>query len=166
MVDVHTAFAVPELNDVAQNVYHCAVVFFLCIYLLFNDVQQTLLLVVEHKGVVYPAVYGVALIGTLDIVRNAQIICFLYKRKIALCGYHYNGNGVYPLVPVHKSKHLKAVHFGHYNIQQHQIYLILMSLDSCDGFLSVGSFYGVIIVFEYLSKHFTVHFGIVHDKYS
>ena len=73
VVDVHPAFAVSELHDVAQDVDHHPAVLFVFIHLLLHQAHQPPLALEQPQDVDDAPVDQKALIGPLDIVGGPQV---------------------------------------------------------------------------------------------
>ena len=78
MMNMHTAFAVSELNDMSQHIYHHTVILFVLVHLIFKSAEQSFLLSVKQKDISDTLMYFKAVKRSSYIVGNTVVVRFLY----------------------------------------------------------------------------------------
>ena len=157
---VQAALAVAELDDMAENVDHRRVAFLFFVDLLGHQPHQVLLLGVEHQGVDDAAVHNGHIKRAADVVSRAQIVGTLHIAGCVLGRDHNDRDIVDPVIFIHHGQHVKAVHFGHHDIQQQQVN-VDVGLHDGHCLAAVLGFEDFVTVAQHLRQDSAVHCGIV-----
>ena len=163
MQHVQAAFTITELNDMAENGDHQRVAFFVFVNLVSHQLHQALLLAVQHQGVDDAAAHDRHIERTADVVGRAKVIRALDKRGRALGRDHNDRQLVDPVILVHGGQHIKAVLYGHHNVQQQQVNVAVL-LDHFDGLLAVFCFQDLVFFTQHFGKDRTIHLRIIGNQ--
>ena len=119
VTDVLTALAIHIADRIAQDIYHHPPDLFFVTALFRKKRQHASLFQIQSYGVPDSSFHNLGIKRTADIIRNTEIKGAAYVRVRVVCRNHYNGDIIQPMLPIHFVKHIKSVHSGHNNIQQH-----------------------------------------------
>ena len=157
------ALAVAKFYYMAQDADHQHAVVLFFVDLIGHKAGEPLLFGVEHEHVLHPAHHHDPLERAADIICHAQIIGALDAGRV-LGGTDHNDRDLFqPGVAPHDPQHIKAVHFRHDQVQQHQRNICAPAQDlHCTH--AVFRFQIFIAVAQNFFQQGAVDLRIIHDQ--
>ena len=158
------ALAVAELHHMAQNVDHQHTVVLFFVYLIGHKAGKALLLCVKHERILHPAQHHDPLERAADVIGHAHIIGALDASGVLCRADHNDRDFLLPCIALHHPQHIKAVHFRHDQVQQHQRD-IGASAQNFDRAQAVLGFQIFVALAQNLLEHGAVDLRVIHDQY-
>ena len=164
VLNVQPALAIAELHQLAQHPHQHGGVPLPCADLFGQQADQPPLLGIELDGIEHPAIDDAGVERAGHVVRNAHLIGAADGSLAVLAGDHDDRQILDGVVAVHEVQHLKPVHLGHHEVQQHQRDITHVLLHLFQALFSVCRFEDAVIPAQDLRQDGAVHLGIVHDE--
>ena len=158
------ALAVAELHHMAQNADHQHTVVLFFVHLIGHKAGKALLLCVKHERILHPAQHHDPLERAADVIGHAHIIGALDASGVLCRADHNDRDFLLPCIALHHPQHIKAVHFRHDQVQQHQRD-IGASAQNFDRAQAVLGFQIFVALTQNLLEHSAVDLRVIHDQY-
>ena len=134
------------------------------VYLIGHKAGKALLLCVKHERILHPAQHHDPLERAADVIGHAHIIGALDASGVLCRADHNDRDFLLPCIALHHPQHIKAVHFRHDQVQQHQRD-IGASAQNFDRAQAVLGFQIFVALTQNLLEHGAVDLRVIHDQY-
>ena len=160
---MHATLAVAELDDMAQNVDHRRVAFLFLVNLLRHKADEVLLLGVEHQRIDDAAAHDGHIERAADVVCRTEVIRAFDIAGCVLGRDHDDRDLVDPVIFVHHSQHVEAVHLRHHDVQQQKID-VRAGLQNADSLAAILGLQNFVTVAQHFGQDGAVHRRVVGDQ--